>query len=194
MLEPTSIPILLFADQDAFEAWLAQNGNTSRGIWLQLVKKGADVASTLTYAGAVEAALLYGWIDGQRKAFDAATWLQRFTPRGKASIWSKINRDKAEELIRAGRMQAAGLAEVERAKADGRWEQAYDSARTMEVPADLHAALETHPQAKAFFEQLDRTNRYAILFRLQTAKKAETRAKRLEQFVTMLEEGKKIYP
>jgi uncharacterized protein YdeI (YjbR/CyaY-like superfamily) len=194
MTESAALPILLFADQAAFSAWLEQNGAASPGIWLQLVKKGAAVASTLTYAAAVESALTYGWIDGQTKSYDAETWLQRFTPRRKKSIWSKINREKAENLIRSGKMQPAGLAEVERAKADGRWEQAYASARTIAAPADLQAELEQRPQARAFFESLNSANRYAILLRLHTAKKAETRARRLAQFLAMLEEGKKIYP
>jgi uncharacterized protein YdeI (YjbR/CyaY-like superfamily) len=194
MTEPTSPPILFFPDQSAFTAWLAENGASSPGIWLRLAKKGAEMMSTLTYAEAVESALIYGWIDGQKKAYDDATWLQKFTPRGAKSIWSKINREKAEDLIRSGRIQPAGLAQIERAKADGRWEKAYDSARTMEVPEDFQAALAQSPRAMAFFTMLNRANRYAILFRLQTASKPETRARRIEQFITMLEEGKKIHP
>jgi uncharacterized protein YdeI (YjbR/CyaY-like superfamily) len=142
----------------------------------------------------VEVALCYGWIDGQEKGLDESAWLQKFTPRGSRSIWSKINRTKADELIKNGRMQPAGLAAIDRAKQNGQWEAAYDSHRTATVPNDLQAALNHHPKAKSFFATLDSANRYAILWRLQTAKKAETRARRIEQFVTMLENHEKIHP
>jgi uncharacterized protein YdeI (YjbR/CyaY-like superfamily) len=183
---------LRFATQRAFETWLRKNHASCEGAWLLIAKAGADEA-TVTYAQAVEAALCYGWIDGQKKAYDAQHFLQRFTPRRERSLWSKINREKAEALLEAGRMQPAGLAEIERAKADGRWERAYDGARTAEVPADLQAALDAKPKARAFFEKLDATNRYSVLWRVQTAKKPETRARRIETLVAMLARGEKIH-
>ncbi len=149
---------------------------------------------TLTYAEAVEAALCYGWIDGQGKSIDDTAWLQKFTPRGPRSVWSKINRQKAETLIASGRMQPAGLAAIERAKQNGQWDNAYDSHRTATVPDDLQAALDANAKAKAFFATLDSANRYAILWRLQTAKRAETRARRIEQFINMLENHEKLHP
>ncbi len=173
--------------------WLSKNHAKSPGVWLQIAKKDGAVKS-VSYAEALEVALCYGWIDGQKKGFDASTWLQKFSPRGPRSIWSKINREKAEALIKSGRMQPAGLAAIELAKKNGRWEAAYDSHRTSTVPDDLQAALNQNPKAKAFFATLDSANRYAILFRLQTAKKTETRARRLEQFVRMLENHEKIHP
>ncbi|WP_245735818.1 YdeI/OmpD-associated family protein [Pedococcus cremeus] len=148
----------------------------------------------LDYAQALDVALCYGWIDGQKGKFDDQHWLQRFTPRKPNSKWSKVNRDKVTALIEQGRMQPAGLAEVERAKTDGRWEAAYDGARTSSVPDDLVAALTTNPAAAEFFETLDRRNRFAILYRIQDAKKPETRARRIEQYVAMLAEGKKLHP
>lgn len=180
-----------FATQRAFETWLRTHHATSDGIWLQIAK--ADAEPTVTYAQAIESALCHGWIDGPKRALDDAHWLQRFTPRRARSLWSKINRDKAEALIAAGRMQPAGVAEVERARADGRWDAAYDSPRTAEVPADLRAALDAIPAAATFFDQLNKTNRYAVLWRVQTAKQPATRARRIEQLVAMLAEGKKLH-
>ena len=148
----------------------------------------------MSYAEALEVALCYGWIDGQKKSYDEATWLQKFTPRGHRSIWSKINREKAEELIRNGQMKPAGLQAIKRAKQNGRWEAAYDSPSQASVPDDFQAALDKNSTAKAFFAALNRQNRYAILFRLQTAKKAETRTKRIEQFIRMLAKHEKLYP
>lgn len=174
-----------FVQKTEWEAWLNTYHSASSGVWLRLAKKGAE-ATSVTYAEALEVALCYGWIDGQKKGENEHYWLQKFTPRSPRSIWSKINREKALRLIQEGRMQPAGLAEIERAKIDGRWEAAYDSQRSATVPADLQAALDNHPQAKAFFETLSSQNRYAILFRLQTAKRAETREKRIQQFVEML--------
>ncbi len=173
--------------------WLSKNHAKSPGVWLQIAKKDGSVKS-VSYAEALEVALCYGWIDGQKKGFDASTWLQKFSPRGPRSIWSKINREKAEALIKSRHMQPAGLAAIEQAKRSGQWAAAYDSHRTATVPDDLQAALDQNPKAKAFFSTLDSANRYAILFRLQTAKKAETRARRLEQFVRMLENHEKIHP
>jgi uncharacterized protein YdeI (YjbR/CyaY-like superfamily) len=186
-------PVLGFATPEAWQAWLEQNHASSSGVWLQIAKKRAT-EPTVSYEDALTVALCFGWIDGQKRKLDEAAWLQKFTPRGPRSVWSKRNRDKADELIRTGEMQPAGLREVERARADGRWEAAYDSHSTASVPEDLQAELETHPAAKAFFETLDSANRYAILWRLQTAKKAETRARRLRQFVEMLERGEKLHP
>jgi uncharacterized protein YdeI (YjbR/CyaY-like superfamily) len=177
----------------SWESWLKKYHATSSGIRLKIAKKDSGIAST-TYAEAVEAALCQGWIDGQRNALDAQFFLQKFTPRRARSIWSKINCDKAMALIASGKMQPAGLAEVERAKADGRWDAAYDAQSKMTVPGDLAALLAKKPKAKAFFESLDSRNRFAILFRLQTAKKAETRERRLALFFAMLQRAEKIYP
>ncbi len=185
-------PTLAFKTQKAFETWLAKNHAKAPGVWLQLAKKDSGVKS-ITYAEAVEASLCYGWIDGQSKRIDDTAWLQKYTPRGRKSIWSKINIGKVEALIQAGRMQPAGLAAVEAAKKDDRWEAAYDSPSKAGVPPDLQAALDANPKAKTFFATLNSTNRYAILFRTQTAKKPETRAKRIKQFVEMLEKGEKLY-
>lgn len=186
------LPILSFDDAAAWAAWLEEQHASSKGVWLKLAKKGSGIPS-VNYAEALDVALCYGWIDGQKRSHDASAWLQKFTPRGKRSIWSKVNREKTLALIESGRMRPAGLAEVERARQDGRWEAAYDSQGAAAVPEDLAAALEKSPKAKAFFATLDSANRYAILFRVQTAKKAETRARRIEQFVQMLERGEKIH-
>lgn len=183
---------LRFAHQRALEAWLAKHHASSDGIWLEIAKAGAP-EPTVTYAEAVDSALIYGWIDGQKKALDATHWLQRFTPRRPRSVWSKINRDKVAALIAADRMKPAGLAEVERAKADGRWDAAYDSPRTAEVPADLRAALDAVQAAAKFFATLDGRNRYAVLWRVQTAKQPATRARRIAQLVAQLAAGKTLH-
>jgi uncharacterized protein YdeI (YjbR/CyaY-like superfamily) len=190
---PTDLPLLLVESQAAWEAWLERNHAESKGVWLQIAKKGQGVTS-VSYAEAVESGLCYGWIDGQRKSFDEKYYLQRFTPRRPKSIWSQINVDKASQLIERGRMKPAGLAEVERAKADGRWQAAYAPQSAAEVPPDLQAALDAHPQAQAFFNQLNKVNRYAFCFRVQTAKKPETRRARIEKFIAMMEKGEKFYP
>jgi uncharacterized protein YdeI (YjbR/CyaY-like superfamily) len=187
------LPVKLFKDQKAWEAWLAGHFDSSAGLWLQLAKKSAGLQS-VTYQEALEVALCYGWIDGQKKTYNQESWLQKFTPRGSKSIWSKINRTKALELIESGRMRAAGLAAVENAKENGRWEAAYDSHRTALPSADFQAALDKSPEAGAFLATLNSQNRYAILFRIQTAKKAETRRKRIDQFISMLEKHEKLYP
>ena len=187
------LPIIAFETWHAWEAWLAERHADSPGIWLKIAKKETGVPS-VTYAEAVESALCYGWIDGQKAAFDGGYWLQRFTPRRPKSIWSRVNRDKAMVLIAEGRMQPAGLRHVNLAKGDGRWEAAYASQRTITVPDDFAHALAGNPQAKEFFDTLDSSNRYAILFRIQTAKKPETRAARIEKFVAMLANGEKIHP
>ena len=185
-----------FASAAEWSAWLAAHHDDSPGVWLRIAKKG-NASPSVTYAEAVEAALCWGWIDGQKaKAPPAeaeAWWLQRFTPRTTRSPWSKINRDKATALIGRGAMQPPGLREVERAKADGRWDAAYDPPSAATVPDDLAAALEADPAAQAAFEALDRTNRYAILYRLQSAKRPETRARKVEQFVEMLREGRTLH-
>lgn len=182
-----------FESAEAFEAWLAQHHDSSPGIWLKLRRKARGVVA-LDYTQALDVALCYGWIDGQKAALDENFWLQRFTPRRARSKWSRINRDKVAALTEQGRMRPPGVAEVERAKADGRWEAAYAGARTAQVPDDLAEALAANPAAAGFFEELDRQNRYAILYRVQDAKKAETRARRIEKYVTMLARGEKIYP
>jgi uncharacterized protein YdeI (YjbR/CyaY-like superfamily) len=194
----SEMPILQFETQAALEAWLEENHATSQGILLKLAKKESGIPS-VTYPEVVEAVLCFGWIDGQGKSgqkagLGDAYWLLKITPRRKQSIWSKRNREKVDELIRAGRMRPAGLEEIERAKADGRWDRAYDSPRTITVPEDFQAALQQNPKAQAFFESLNSANRYAILFRIQAAKKPETRARRIENFIRMLENEEKLYP
>ena len=187
------LPVLLFQRPKDWAAWLNKHHATSSGLWLRLAKKASGIKS-VTYDEALEVALCYGWIDGQKKSYDETSWLQKFTPRVAKSIWSKINCAKAERLIESGQMKAAGLQAIERAKQDGRWEAAYDSPSKATVPEDFQVALDRNAQAQAFFATLNKANRYAILFRIQTAKKAETRAKRIEQFITMLEKQEKLHP
>jgi uncharacterized protein YdeI (YjbR/CyaY-like superfamily) len=187
------LPVLPFPSSESWDEWLAEHHDSSDGLWVKIAKKASGIA-TVAYPAVLEVALSYGWIDGQRKAFDETWFLQKFTPRRARSRWSRINRDKAVELIESGRMKPAGLREVERAKADGRWEAAYDSQRKIEVPDDLRRELDADPAAREFFEGLDSQNRYAILYRLQDAKRPETRARRLTQFVEMLKEGRKLHP
>jgi uncharacterized protein YdeI (YjbR/CyaY-like superfamily) len=186
-------PTLSFETQKLWERWLAQNHQSSPGLWLRFAKKDSTLRS-ITHQEALEVALCYGWIDGQKRSESDTTWLQKFVPRGPRSIWSKINREAAAALIRCGRMQPAGLAAVERAKQDGRWAAAYEGQKKATVPADLQAALDKNPKAKAFFAALDSKNRYAVLFRVHTAKKPETRARRIEQFVSMLAKHEKLHP
>jgi uncharacterized protein YdeI (YjbR/CyaY-like superfamily) len=187
------LPILLFEDQQGWSEWLDAHHADAPGVWLRLGKKKGPIRS-LDYGEALDVALCYGWIDSQKKGYDDASWLQRFTPRGARSIWSKINRDKIEVLVKAGKMKLAGLAAVESAMRDGRWEAAYDSQRTAMVPADLQAELDAQPEAKAFFGTLNSANRYAVLFRVQTAKRPETRAKRIAALVEMLRRGERLHP
>jgi uncharacterized protein YdeI (YjbR/CyaY-like superfamily) len=189
----TELPIIPFASRGAWEAWLDEHHATSNGLWLKIAKKASGI-ETVTYAEAVDAALCYGWIDGQVNKFDGDYYLQRFTPRRPRSKWSQVNREKVAKLIEEGRMKPAGLREVERAKADGRWDAAYESPSKATVPDDLRAALEKNEEARAFFETLNGTNRYAILYQIQDAKRPETRARRIEKFVAMLAERKKLYP
>ena len=197
MSSPTTpddgLPVILFETQADFEAWLDEHHAAASGAWLRLAKKASGLRS-LAYDEAVEAGLCFGWIDGQKKGYDERSWLQRFTPRGPQSIWSKVNRAKAEALIAAGRVRPAGLAAVERARQTGRWDAAYDPASTATVPEDLQAALDASERAGAFFKTLSGANRYALLFRIQTAKKPETRARRIQEFIAMLERGEKLYP
>jgi len=190
-IQPDAAPTL-FKSAKAFETWLKKHHARSDGLWLMIAKRGAQEPS-VTYAEAVEIALCWGWIDGQKKGLDDQHFLQRFTPRRARSIWSKINVDKVAALIEAGRMQAPGHAQIEAAKADGRWAQAYDGARTSTVPEDLLAALDAEPKAKAFFGTINATNRYAVLWRIQTAVKPETRARRIVQLVEMLARGETIH-
>ena len=193
MVAKDDLPISSFASREAWEAWLAEQHASSRGLWLKIAKKASGIP-TVSFPEALEAALCYGWIDGQRAAFDGQYFLQRFTPRRPKSRWSKINCDRVAELIERGLMQPAGLREVERAKADGRWEAAYDGPRNATVPDDLQRELDKHEAARAFFATLNSTNRFAILYRVQDARTPETRARRIAQFVAMLREGKKLYP
>jgi uncharacterized protein YdeI (YjbR/CyaY-like superfamily) len=187
------LPIMPFASREAWEAWLEEEHATSDGLWLKIAKKGSGI-ETVTFAEALDAALCYGWIDSQRGGFDERFFLQRFTPRRPRSKWSQVNREKVAKLMEAGRMRPAGLREVERAKADGRWDAAYEPQSAATVPEDLRLELEKNEGAREFFETLDRANRYAMLHRIQDAKKPETRARRIAQYVEMLAEGKKLYP
>jgi uncharacterized protein YdeI (YjbR/CyaY-like superfamily) len=186
-------PILEFPTARAFTDWLAEHHATADGVWIRFAKKASGIAS-ITYAEALEEALCFGWIDGQSKRLDDVWYLQKFTPRRARSIWSKINCARATALMDAGRMKPAGIAEVERAQKDGRWERAYDSPSRATVPDDLAAALAKNRRASAFFATLDSRNRYAILHRVQTAKKPETRARRITDFVAMLARREKLYP
>jgi uncharacterized protein YdeI (YjbR/CyaY-like superfamily) len=187
------LPVHSFGSRAEWAAWLEREHSSSAGVWLRIARKGGG-AQSVSYAEALDAALCYGWIDGRKDKLDDQAWLQRFTPRRARSRWSKRNRGRAEELIERGEMAPAGLREVERARADGRWDAAYDSHSTATVPADLLAAL-THDQAaREFFATLDSNNRYAILYRIQEARRPETRARRIAKYVAMLRAGEKIHP
>jgi uncharacterized protein YdeI (YjbR/CyaY-like superfamily) len=186
------LPQIAFASGGEWEAWLEEHHADSPGVAMKIAKKASGIASVV-YPEVLDIAICFGWIDGRRNGLDDQYFLQRFTPRRARSRWSQINRDKAEALIKAGRMRPAGLAEVERAKADGRWAAAYGGQRAMPVPEDLQRELDARPEAAAFFAQLSSQNRYSILYRLHDAKRAETRARRLEKFVAMLEAGETIY-
>jgi len=191
-MPPDDLPTRSFASQTDWERWLEANHGESRGIWLKIAKKASGI-DTVTYAEAIDVALCFGWIDGQRRSFDDEWFLQRFTPRRARSRWSQINRAKVERLIADCRMRPAGLGEIERARQDGRWDAAYASQSTIEVPPDLRQALEANPAASEFFATLDSANRYAILYRVHDAKQAETRARRIEKFVAMLARSEKIH-
>jgi len=188
MPNPTELPILPFESKKKFADWLAKQHDKSAGLWLKLAKKGAEISS-VTYKEAVEIALCYGWIDGQAGSVDEKYWLVKFTPRRPKSIWSKINVEHVERLIASGEMKPSGLKAVEAAKQDGRWDAAYSSQKNIEVPVDFRSALTKNKKAKSFFESLTSAKRYSFLFRIETAKKAETREKRIRQFVEMLEKG-----
>jgi uncharacterized protein YdeI (YjbR/CyaY-like superfamily) len=192
MAAAADLPIHLFAGPAELEAWLEENHGSCEGVWLKIAKKGADEPS-VTYGEALQLALCFGWIDSQKRGFDDQHFLQRFTPRRPRGRWSRINREKAEVLIEVGKMRPAGLAEVEAAKADGRWAAAYEGQRTAKVPPDLQRELDANPTAAEFFASLDSANRYAITYRLEEAKKPETRERRLRKFVAMLERGEKIH-
>ena len=193
LMKSTDLPILPFASKKKWSDWLAKQHDQSTGVWLKLGKKDSGIAS-ITYEEALDVALCYGWIDGQKKGFDDQYWLQKFTPRGPKSIWSKINTEKAERLIASGEMKSAGLKAIGAAKNDGRWDAAYASQKNISIPEDFQAALDNNKKAKAFFATLNSVNRYAILFRIHNAKRSETRARRIQQFVEMLERGGKVYP
>jgi uncharacterized protein YdeI (YjbR/CyaY-like superfamily) len=182
-----------FASPPAWERWLEEHHAGSDGLWIKIAKKDTGMES-VRYPEVLEVALCFGWIDGRREALDEHHFLQRFTPRRPRSRWSRINREKAERLIADGRMRPAGVAEVERARADGRWEAAYDGQRTIAVPEDLQRELDARPSARAFFAELSSQNRYAILYRLQDAKRPQTRARRLATFLEMLEAGETLHP
>jgi uncharacterized protein YdeI (YjbR/CyaY-like superfamily) len=187
------LPVIVAASPVAWEKWLGKNHTKSDGIWLRIYKKDSEV-KTVSYAEALEGALCHGWIDGQKKSYDAMSFLQKFTPRRARSVWSKINTQHVERLTKLGRMKAAGLEAVVAAKGDGRWAQAYDSARTADVPQDFLKELSRYAGATAFFKTLNGTNVYSIVWRLQTAKKPETRARRLKAICEMLAKGEKFHP
>lgn len=193
MKKADSLPIILFATQQDWESWLAEHYTDTGGVWLKLAKKATGIPS-VNYSEALDSALCYGWIDGQKASFDDQYWLQKFTPRRPKSMWSKANCDRATALIAQGRMQPTGLKQVELAKADGRWDRAYESQRSITVPADFQGELDKNVKAKEFFNALNSANRYAILFRIHNAKKPETRATRIQKFIEMLSNNQKLYP
>lgn len=186
------LPVMLFVSELEWQQWLEDNHGISQGVWLQIAKKESGKES-VSYAQALDIALCFGWIDGVKNKLDHDYWVQRFTPRRKKSVWSAVNREKVNALIAAGRMRDAGLKEIENAKQDGRWERAYESQSTIKVPDDLRDALSQNEAARIFFEGLNSVNRYAILYRLQNVRKAETRQKKIVQFVQMLADGKKLH-
>jgi uncharacterized protein YdeI (YjbR/CyaY-like superfamily) len=193
MTNTPDLPIIPLQSPEEWEEWLADNHATSNSVWLQFFKK-ASGKKTITHAEALDEALCYGWIDGQSKAYDDESWLQKFTPRRARSVWSKVNIQNVERLIQAGKMKPAGLQQIEAAKLDGRWERAYDSPGNATVPDDFLQELEKDKKAKAFFDTLNKANTYAIIYRLQTAKKPETRAKRMKAILEMLAKGEKFHP
>ena len=193
MTTEAELSVASFESRGAWEAWLNEHHSTTDGVWMRLAKKGSD-AVTISLSTAVEVALCYGWIDGKARRIDADYWMVKFTPRRQKSKWSRINRERATKLIEKGKMKPAGLREVERAKADGRWDAAYDAPSSMPVPDDLQRALDGNDEAREFFASLDGRNRYAILYRIHDAKKPETRARRIAQYVAMLTKREKIYP
>jgi uncharacterized protein YdeI (YjbR/CyaY-like superfamily) len=191
-MKKVDLPIIAFKSQKDWANWLAKNHAKSGGIWLRLFKKDSGVAS-VTYAEALDEALCHGWIDGQLDKYDEKSWLRKFTPRRPKSVWSKRNIEYVNLLMDAGKMKPAGLKEVEAAKADGRWGRAYDSPSAMQVPDDFLKELSRDKKAKAFFETLNKANTYAIAWRLQTAKKPETRARRMQAILAMLKKGENFH-
>ena len=191
-MKAAELPILPFASKKKWADWLAKQYDKTTGIWIKIAKKDSGIPS-LTYEEALDVALCYGWIDGQKKGLDDQYWLQKFTPRGPKSIWSKINTEKAERLIASSEMKPAGLKAIEAAKNDGRWEAAYASQKNISIPEDFQAALEKNKKAKAFFSTLKSAERYSFLFRLHNTKKPEIRANRIQKFIEMLERGEKIH-
>ena len=191
--KPDGLPVRLFKSKQDWASWLEKNHRKSAGLWLRLAKKDSGLRS-VSYKEALEVALCYGWIDGQKRPESEEAWRQKFIARSNRSVWSKINREKALALIANGEMKAAGLEAIQNAKRNGRWEAAYDSPSGAAVPADFQAALDASKRASAFFKTLDRANRYAVLWRIQAVKKAETRARKIQQFIEMLERGEKIHP
>jgi uncharacterized protein YdeI (YjbR/CyaY-like superfamily) len=192
MKNSETLPTMFFESPQDWEMWLKENHTESKGIWLKIAKKEARTPS-ISYAEALDSAICYGWIDGQKAAFDDQYWLQKFTPRAAKSIWSKVNCGKAETLIAEGRMQPAGLHQVELAKADGRWDKAYESQSKITIPDDFQRELDKNPQAKDFFNTLDSANRYAFLFRIHAAKKPETRSAKIQKFIEMLNQHQKLH-
>jgi len=187
------LPVVLFRNAREWERWLAKHHTEPEGLWLRIAKKNSGLDS-VSYAEALDSALCWGWIDGLKRSYDEATWIQKFTPRRKRSMWSKVNQGKVEALIAEGRMQPAGLAEIERAKADGRWDAAYDSFSSAEPSEDFQAALDASPEAAAAFAALNRQNRYSFIVRVQMVRRADTRARKIAEFIAMLERGETIGP
>jgi len=188
-----NLPLVLFESQQEWEGWLKAHHAQPQGVWLKIAKKGAEVSS-VSYADALDGALCYGWIDAQKKPYDDTFWLQKFTPRRPKSVWSKVNTGKAMRLIETGKMTPAGLREVDAAKQDGRWDAAYEPQSNLTIPDDFQAELDKHPKAKEFFDTLNKVNRYAMCYRIATAKKPETRKARIDKFIAMLAQGEKIHP
>ena len=193
MKNTENLPIMSFETQQDWEAWLKEHHADPKGLWLKIAKKDTGIPS-VSYAEALESALCYGWIDGQKASFDDTFWLQKFTPRGPKSMWSQVNCDKVTALMASGRMQPAGIRQVELARADGRWEAAYEPQSKITIPEDFQRELDNNQEAKEFFSTLNSVNRYAILFRIQTAKKPETRSARIQKFIEMLAKNEKIHP
>ncbi len=193
MKQTDTLPTISFATQQDWEAWLNEHHTDTKGLWLKIAKKETGIPS-VSYPEALESALCYGWIDGQKASCDDKYWLQKFTPRSPKSMWSKVNCDKATELIATARMQPAGLRQVQLARADGRWDLAYESQSKITIPDDFQRELDNNQQAKEFFNTLNSVNRYAILRRIQISKKPETRTARIQKFIDMLSKHQKLYP
>ncbi len=193
MKNANDLPVISFETWQDWEAWLNEHHTDTKGMWLKIAKKETGIPS-VSYAEALDSALCYGWIDGQKASFDEQYWLQKFTPRGPRSMWSKVNCNKVAALMAEGRMQTAGLRQVELARADGRWDLAYDPQSKITVPADFQSELDKNPQAQEFFKTLNSVNRYAILRRIQIANRPETRSARIQKFVEMLSNHQKLYP